>query len=929
MRTEYENLEGDGVIADSLAFLSNFAHRHPWTVLIGTVLTCAVSIVATSCFLTYNARRNDLLSSDKQSFQRYQQYVSEFGDDDDLVVVVKGSDRVLMEQALEDLAGQVRQEPGLFDRLFYSVDLRPLKNRALLFLPNDQIRLIHNHIREMEPLLDLPLIGRWDKLFTWKKMSVTDLLHEAKRLVASAKIDKDSDSNQVLRQFTAIYRQAGEYVHDPASYQSPWISILPPAPKDQERMMDEVQYFFSDDGKIATLLARPMKDKDGTFSPKSIDGMRAIVARTQERFPQVKIGLTGLPVLESDEANQSQTDSNRAALLALAGVGILYLLVYRGFRYPFMTVTTLLVGLAWSVGWLTLTVGHLNILSSAFAVLLIGMGDYGVLWVSRFMQERRLGADVADALHTTAVKVGPSILTAALTAGLAFYATMIADPVRELGWIAGSGVIFCVLSCFIVMPALLTISERFRKTCKPEAQAKEPVMLSLADAQADSRQWLPGVTQHPGWVIPISLAVMALLACLACTIRYDHNLLHMQAPSLDSVRWQIELMEHNGGKTWHALSYTTTPEEALALKAKYERLPEVSAVWGAFPLVPLDQQRKIEVLRDIQERLSRLPERGRAIPHAQPDVENIVASAEYLCKTLEGCDDATLTRLRESLQFLLAQIREANGSAAGRLQEFDQLFTRSLADDLLTLRDVSTPSPIQVADIPQPLRERHVSKNGKWLLRIFAKENLWDYANLEKFVAEVQTVDADACGKPFTTLEGLRAMKNGFIWAGVYAFIAMVILLLLDFGNLKQTLIALAPLGMGVTCTAGLMVLLGLSLNPANMIAIPLVLGVGEDNGVHVLHDFRSRRRDRRYSLSFATGWGIMVKALTTIIGFGSLMIAQHRGLFSLGLALTLGVTICMVTALVVLPTALSWLDSRRQARLARAVIGVPPRHAA
>src|SRR5437660_6571270 len=141
----------------------------------------------------------------------------------------------------------------------------------------------------------------------------------------------------------------------------------------------------------------------------------------------------------------SHNDSNLAGWLALAGVALLYLIVYRGIRYPFMTVMALLVGTAWALGWTTLTVGHLNILSSAFAVMLIGMGDYGVLWVTRFGEERRAGYDILNANRQTAMHVGPSIFTAAVTTAFAFFAAMLADlkAVSELGWIAGCGVLLC------------------------------------------------------------------------------------------------------------------------------------------------------------------------------------------------------------------------------------------------------------------------------------------------------------------------------------------------------------------------------------------------------------------------------------------------------------------------------------------------------
>ena len=176
---------------------------------------------------------------------------------------------------------------------------------------------------------------------------------------------------------------------------------------------------------------------------------------------------------------------------------------------------------------------------------------------------------------------------------------------------------------------------------------------------------------------------------------------------------------------------------------------------------------------------------------------------------------------------------------------------------------------------------------------------------LENFVKQIQTVDPEATGKPFGTVEGLKSMKNGFLWAGLYAFCAIVVVLLNDFRNIDHTLVALAPLAMGVTLALGIMGLVGLPLNPANMIALPLILGVGVDNGVHLLHDFLAVKREGRRTLSRAIGRGVLVKALTAMIGFGTLMISSQRGLAGLGLCLTLGMGCCMVTALVFLPAVL------------------------
>lgn len=922
MQTEQDQREETGLINESLAFMANFGCRHPWWVLIATFLTCAASLITSFFALKFHTQRNDLISPTKDYYQRWQQYVAEFGDDDDMVVVVEGKDRKQIELALEDLAQQVAKQPEHFDRLFYKVDLRSLGNRKLLCLPSEpggpkanelgSIRQIQDFVSELIPLLALGGVDyHW-----WKLLSMQHYMDEAKKRVSKVKlIGGDTGDDNFFKQWSVICHSAGDYLEDPSSYRNPWISPIPRSK--HEDIFENPVYFFSGDGKLATLLVRPMKELDGfTFAQKSIDGLRTILVDTESRYPDLKFGLTGLPVLENDEMLASQNDSNLASWLALIGVAVLYLVVYRGFRYPLMTVVTLLVGTAWAMGWTTLTVGHLNILSSAFAVMLIGMGDYGVLWVTRFGQERQHGASLPEAIAKTAVSVGPGILTAALTTALAFFATMLADlkAVAELGWIAGCGVLFCALSCFIVMPALLTLFDsRFKKKAVPGEAA---TILSMAEAKQAKRQWLPSLTHRPRWIIPICLGLTLVLAYAAKDVTYDHNLLHMQARNLDSVKWEEKLIEANTGTSWHALSYTTTPEEALAMKDRFEELHEVSQVRGVAELVPLDQERKLKQLADLQKSLALLPERGKVIPHDLVDAAALVKNAKALYASLDNLQGERgkgegIAKMREGLVFLISRIEAAGDQAGVRLQEYEQKFTLSLTDDLHQLRDVSNAVPLTVADLPQSLRERYIGKNGKWLLRIFAKESLWEYENLEKFVAAVKKLDSDATGKPFSTLEGLRAMKNGFFWAGIYAFIAMVIVLLLDFGNVKHTVIALAPLLMGLIATLGLMVLCGIALNPANMIAFPLVLGVGADNGVHVLHDYRTRPRDRRYSLSFATGWGIMVAALTTILGFCTLMISQHRGLYSLGLVLTLGVTCCMLTALVFLPALLRLVSQR------------------
>jgi hopanoid biosynthesis associated RND transporter like protein HpnN len=897
-----------------LLALVALACRCPKTVLAVSAVLGALSLLAAATRLQYHTQRSDLLGPDRQSQQRWKQYLAEFGDDDDIVVVVKGRDPVPMRQALESLADKVRTRPDLFDRLFYKVDLRGLRNRALLFLSTEEIRSIKKNIEGMGLLLQFGPIG-------WRNLTLQGLLAEAEQRAAALKPGRPLSpaDEQFFTQLLSICRTARDMLADPARYRNPWSSLMT-RPPGQQDLLAEPQYFFSgepgDKGTLAFLLVRPIKEP-GSFTAalKPVSAMRDFVAALRRAWPDLELGLTGLPVLETDEMAAADHDTRLASYLAIAGVSLLFVLVYRGLWYPLLTVGTLLLGTAWAMGWLTVTVGHLNILSATFAVMLIGMGDYGVLWVMRYEQARRRGLDVRSSLVHTTVHVAVGNLTAAATLALAFLAAMLADfrAVAELGWIAGCGVLLCALACFTVLPSLLVLCDR---RVRPGGGRLAQVLPLRCAAANDG--WLPGLWCRSRWIVAGGLALAVGMGVAASRVAYDHNLLNLQARGLESVQWELTLIEHTAGASWHALSYTSTAQEALALKARYEEMPEVSRVVEVASLVPAEQADKLPLLGDLYRRLRGLPERGVTIPHARPGRDGLLDAVGRVARRLGPATGTAglAADFRHALDELHAQLQGMSSVrlAEERLQDFEERMAGDLAEDLHRLRDVSTPRPIGLEDLPTELRERYVGTSGKWLLRVFARECLWQFEPLENFCRRIHAVDPEATGKPFSTVEGLKAMKDGLVRAGLYAFAVIAVVLLVDFRRPRQALLALLPLLLGVLFSVGILGLLGVPLNPANMIAFPLILGVGVDNGVHVLHDYLLRRAEGRASISHAIGRGVLVKALTTMIGFGTLMISTERGLVGLGLILTLGVGCSMLTALFVLPALLHLFD-RRAAR--------------
>lgn len=889
-----------------VALVDTVCH-HPRLVLGAALGLCLASMIAATSFLQYHTSRNDLISARKDYQQRWQQYLAEFGDDDDIVVVVQGGTRKTMQAALDTAAQRLARHPDLFDRIFYKVDLRHLRNRALLLAPQEQIQTIQReYLGDMKRLLDFGPIS-------WHQLGLHSMIQEARQRLASIVPGKplSASDERFLAQLVAITHVARDTVRDPARYTNPW-GGMPGTNTQQQSMLDEPLYFFSGDGELAFLLVRPVKEP-GSFTAalKSVSTARSILEEIKNEFPDLKMGLTGLPVLETDEMVAAENDTRMASYLAIAGVSLLFLVVYRSLAYPLLTVVTLLVGTAWAFGWLTLTVGHLNILSATFAVMLIGMGDYGVLWVMRYEHARWEGMLPREALLHTTTHVAIGNLTAASTLALAFFAAIFADfkAVAELGWIAGCGVLLCAFACFTVLPALLMLFDRrgnFREGIIPINRAEQDT-------------WLPWLRARAGLVLATGLVVAVVVGSFASRVRYDHNLLHLQAQGLDSVRWEMTLIEHTAGATWHALSYRASREEALALAERYKQLPEVSRVAEVASLMPPDQDRKIPLVAEIHRRLARLPRRGTPIRHLAPDMDDFQQDLDGLLASLRPMAGgpkvwSELTTAMHQLQQSLAHTPAA--MAAPRLQQLDERLAQDLAEGLHRLKDVSTPTPITLADLPAAVRERNVGKNNTWLLRVFARDDLWDFEPLEHFTNKIRAVDPEATGKPFGTVEGLKAMKNGLQRAGLYSFFVIVLVLWLDFRELKRTILAILPLLLGVLLSLGILGLCGWPLNPANMIAFPLILGVGVDNGVHVLHDFLIRRREGKPGISRAIGRGVLVKALTTMIGFATLMISTERGLVGLGFILTLGVGCSMLSALLILPAALEVLSRRSTARV-------------
>jgi len=912
-----------GLLARGFVAWTGICLRHPLLVLAVAVASAAACAVWTGRNLGYKVSRVDLLDPQSDYNKLWVEYVREFGEEDDAVIVVEGESRDRVIAVLEELSREVAREPDLFHSVLHEVDLSRIRSKGLHYLSASDLAEIERFIDRAGPILQ----GGWAQLKVGSMVaglagqmvvgappaqgmnggvSGAQAGPVAGAEPAVAAMPRPESPAGGLERFSEALLSGFESTAGGAGRPDDYVSPWPPMPASLSTLRDlSSEHLLAKEGRLGFVLLRLKKESTG-FAGASVatDELRRIIAAVRGRHSDATIGLTGLPVMEDDEMRSSQRSMLWASGLSLAAVVLVIVAGFGGIRHALMANLVLLIGMAWAFGWATASVGHLNILSVTFTVTMIGVGiDYGTYYVGRYLEMRRAGHDCAEALLETSGSVGPGILTGAVTTAVAFFCAAFTSfvGVAELGMIAGGGILLCAAAELLVLPAFLAVVDRSRLG----RSIPQPVPVHA---------WLAPLFRHRRFVAFAGLAgTLALVGGLP-ELAYDHNLLNLQADGLESVAVEKKLLAECDQSVWYALSIADSREELLERKRLLTALPSVERVDEIASLLPADEEVKRPIIERIRGRLAALPERPPEIPVDRLDAlgETLAWAQAEAMKRPGGLRTAwQLERSREQLR------RRGPEDCYRLLAAFQQRSAGDLLSRLHALAGVADPEPPRLEDLPPSLVERFVGSSGRHLLKIYGRGDIWRFESLEKFVKDVRSVDPRATGNPLQAYEASLEMKRSYEQAAIYAMIVILAVLWLDFRSISCTVLAALPLAIGMAQTLGLMGLLGIDLNPANLIGIPLILGIAVDYGVHIVHD--ALERPGPYRISPSTANSVLVDALTTILGFGALMVADHKGLESLGRVLTLGVTACTVTSLVFLPILLSFLRPERAGQQASA----------
>jgi hypothetical protein len=603
----------------------------------------------------------------------------------------------------------------------------------------------------------------------------------------------------------------------------------------------------------------------------------------------VRVRLTGEAVIEHEELETVEAGGTLAGLLSLAAVAVILGVGFRGPRGVAACLITLLAGLLWTAGLAALTVGTLNLISVAFAVLFVGLGiDFCIHFALRYREET--GVPPETAVRRAGRGVGCAMLLSAVCAALGFLSFLPTDyrGLAELGLIAGLGMFVAVGASLTLLPVLLWgFGARPRVGVAPPARAARP----------------PWLIRRRRWVLSGAVALTAVSAVLAPGLRFDFNPMNLRDETAASMRAFADLTAET----------RTTPYVVNVLAADLDAARDVAARFKAHPgfggaqtlasFVPDRQDEKLAILGDAAFFLAPIlsPSSGEETGPT-PDRGEAYADVMAALKRLAERDNAT----GEAAAAALAAL-EALGPSPN-LDDLEDRWTGYLPRMLAFLRDALAVGPVALSDVPEDLRARWVAPDGRARVTARPPTAIRDNGEIRRFARTALEVTPRATGAPVTIHMASEAVIGAFIEATAYAAAAVLLLLAVTLRRARDVLLSLAPLVLAALLTLATAAVAGIPLNFANVIVLPLLMGLGVSSGIHLV--LRARQvGDVATALLSSTPRAVLLSVLTTLASFGTLIVSAHKGMSSMGALLTIAIAYTLLAVLVVLPALLSALS--------------------
>jgi hopanoid biosynthesis associated RND transporter like protein HpnN len=844
----------------------DFCTRFPWPIIALAVMAAAVSVNYSVRHFAINTDINKLISPDLDWRKREAEFEKAFpGHFGSTLAVVDAPTTEYASRATADLAARLRSQPQLFRSVDDIAGSDFFARNGLLYRSTEDVASFSKGIGQAAPLVGT-LVGDPSLRGLTRTLSLGLIGVQNRQLTLDALARPLSMAATTIEDALA---------GRPASFS--WQSMLngqEPKPADVRQLIE----------------VRPVLDyaalQPGETSSNAIRQAATDLQLAQKY--QARVRQTGyVPMADEEFATVRQGALENAIGTIVIVLTILWLAL-KSTRIIVAVFINLFVGLAITAALGLKMVGALNMISVAFAVLFVGLGvDFAIQFSVRYRAERHDLPDLRPALIQAAEKIGVPLTLAAAAVAAGFMSFLPTDyrGVSELGQIAGVGMLIAYGTSITLLPALITL-------LNPPGEPEPIGYRALAPID-----WFLQVYRVP--VIVGTLAIALIGSPLLYFLTFDFDPIHLRSPQTESISTLLDLGNDPRAGIHSVNIMTPSLDEASPAAEKLQKLPEVLQVRTLLSFVPSDQDKKLESIQGLSRQLGQaLQKPGSSKPPS--DAENVAALngiADQLNK-IAGNTRGSGADAARRLATDAVKLAQADQQTRARAQT---AFIVPVETDVAQLRAFLSASRVTKDNLPPALKQQWVTADGRARVEVAPKGNTDDTEVLRSFARAVLDVYPNATGGPISILESSRTVVRAFFEAGFYALVSIAILLWIVLRRFGDVLLTLVPLLLAGVVTLEICVLIGMPLNFANIIALPLLLGVGVAFKIYYIMAWRSGRTDLlQSSLTRAVIWS----ALTTATAFGSLWLSQHPGTSSMGRLLALSL-VCTLAAAVLFQPAL------------------------
>jgi hopanoid biosynthesis associated RND transporter like protein HpnN len=890
MILERPKQHGQNALVSFLIGVVTFCQARAGAVLIATLILTGAAAYYVANTLSINTDTSQMINRDAAWRQQSAAYDRAFPGSTNLTtIVLDGSSADAVADGSKALAAALKQRPDFFKSVSEPGGGAFFDRYGLMFVSTSEMSDVSDQIAEAQPLLG-PLAA---------DTSLRGLFGVLDQALGG--MEQGEATGEKLVGPLKTFAIATQSVVDGHPKPVDWGSLMtgrPPRP-------EQLRHFIEVQPKLDFNAAEP-----GAAASQVIRDTAQSLHLAEKG---VRVRLTGDVPLEDDEiAAVTQGAGTATSLTVLAVILILFL----GLRAPRLIVAimlTIAVGLVATAAFAAVAVGTLNRLSVAFAVLFIGIGvDFGIQFSMRYRAELHAlslsGAafdrarDNPEALRRTAAFVAAPLSIAALAIAVGFFSFLPTNyrGVSELGLISGTSMFIALLSTLTVLPALLSM---FPGRGKAEAAG-------FAWA-APIDHWL---ARHARAVTAIAIVIAVGAAATIPFVRFDADPLKLKDPSRESTKTALELTNDKSASPYSIEVLMPSLAAAEPMVDKLAAMPEASMVLWLGSFVPSDQAAKLEILSQIQLFLG--PILDQTAPQPMPsDAEEHQAVASFTAHLTQFLTGPHGKELKEAGPALLKALQAfAAMPHGGDVAELRQVLLGGLPGRLDGLRQTVQATKLTLETMPADIRDEWLSKTGQARIEVFAKGDMKDERQLANFVHATRRIAPNAVGGPVAIYEAGRTVSDAFVGASLTALVAITIVLAVILRRPRDVILVIVPLVLAGLYSLGMCVMTGLAFNYANVIAVPLLMGIGVAFDIYFVMAWRHTAGPPAL-LQTPTARAIIFSAGTTGTAFGSLALSRHAGTASMGLLLVLSLMFVVICTLFVQPALMTLLSGSARKR--------------